>query len=86
MDGITRHCPACGEERRFERPPCHDGHGADCPEVSCVHCGHALLIAPVPEPAEFAESIGASPGSDPTAGTDRSDHADDARTARSRAA
>lgn len=83
MDGITRHCSACGEERRFERPPCRDGHGADCPELSCADCGHALLIAGIPEPAE---TIGLPGRPDLAAPTDRSDHAGDARTARSRAA
>lgn len=36
-------CPSCGEEREFEQPPCGDGHGDDCPERSCVSCGHALV-------------------------------------------
>jgi hypothetical protein len=40
---LTRHCSICGEEHPFERPPCRDGHHGDCPEVSCVECGAALL-------------------------------------------
>jgi len=47
-------CPDCGTERLFEEPECHDGHGADCPERCCTHCGAAVLIDPplprIPEP------------------------------------
>jgi RNase P subunit RPR2 len=38
------HCTSCRTERRFEQPPCPDGHGADCPEWVCTDCGAALLI------------------------------------------
>lgn len=44
MPTTLRHCPACGEEREFEQPPCVDGHGLDCPEWSCVDCGHAIIV------------------------------------------
>ena len=37
-------CPACTQPRAFERPPCPDGHGADCPERVCTGCGTALLV------------------------------------------
>lgn len=37
-------CPECAGMRRFEVPPCADEHG-DCPEVICVDCGSALLLA-----------------------------------------
>jgi hypothetical protein len=37
------HCAACGAERRFEIPPCPDGHGADCGELVCTGCGSAIL-------------------------------------------
>ena len=37
-------CPACTQPRAFERPPCPDGHGADCPERVCVACGTAVLV------------------------------------------
>jgi hypothetical protein len=37
------HCPSCRAERRFEIPPCPDGHGADCAELVCTVCGSALL-------------------------------------------
>jgi hypothetical protein len=43
---LTRECPRCGGERRFERPPCVDGHGTDCPEWACVECGTAILVIP----------------------------------------
>ncbi|HEY9388805.1 MAG TPA: hypothetical protein VIR27_03415 [Mycobacteriales bacterium] len=45
----SRHCGYCGDERPFETPPCADGHGVDCPERVCTHCGTALLVDP-PEP------------------------------------
>lgn len=37
-------CPTCGVQREFEQPPCLDGHGPDCPEWSCVTCGHAIVV------------------------------------------
>jgi hypothetical protein len=46
MPTELRTCPSCGGERPFEAPPCPDGHGADCPELACVECGTALLVAP----------------------------------------
>lgn len=39
----ARHCPECAEERIFERPPCADDHGVDCPEWACVDCGFAIV-------------------------------------------
>lgn len=42
----SRHCGSCGDERPFETPPCTDGHGVDCPERVCTHCGSALLVDP----------------------------------------
>lgn len=50
-------CPACGDDRAFEQPPCGDGHGVDCPEWACVDCGAALLVG-VPLP------VGHEPGRD----------------------
>ena len=38
-------CATCRGEREFERPPCPDGHGFDCPELACTHCGEAILGA-----------------------------------------
>jgi hypothetical protein len=38
------YCSTCGDDRLFERPPCRDGHGADCPERVCTGCGAAVLI------------------------------------------
>jgi len=43
---VTLYCATCAGPRRFERPPCPDGHGADCPEWACLRCGGALLVAP----------------------------------------
>lgn len=40
---FVRHCPGCRGQRVFEQPPCEDGHGIDCPEWSCVDCGHAIV-------------------------------------------
>ena len=48
-------CPACGDVRQFEQPPCLDGHtedGGECPEWACADCGTALVagnaaVAPV---------------------------------------
>jgi hypothetical protein len=53
MPTELRTCPSCAGERPFEAPPCPDGHGADCPELACVACGTALLVAPpsVPQSA-----------------------------------
>lgn len=39
-------CADCGDECRFEQPPCADGHGLDCPEWACVECGAAILLGP----------------------------------------
>ena len=36
-------CTGCRAVREFEQPPCGDGHGRDCPELSCTMCGEALL-------------------------------------------
>ncbi|MFE0592430.1 hypothetical protein [Micromonospora echinospora] len=39
------YCDSCQGVQLFEVPPCADGHGADCPELSCTGCGAAVLIA-----------------------------------------
>lgn len=39
-----RWCAACRTESAFQMPPCDDGHGADCPDLACVVCGHAVVI------------------------------------------
>jgi len=36
-------CAWCRAEREFERPPCVDGHDAECPDLVCVDCGLALF-------------------------------------------
>lgn len=42
--GTIRWCADCGDERRFEVPPCDDGHGEDCLDLACVECGHAIVV------------------------------------------
>lgn len=39
-----RWCAVCTDERVFELPPCEDGHGEDCLDLSCVECGHAIVV------------------------------------------
>lgn len=36
-------CASCRTDREFERPPCLDGHGGDCPELACTTCGEAIF-------------------------------------------
>lgn len=45
-------CDTCGRTTVFIQPDCPDGHGPDCPERACVHCGEAILtgeLAGAPE-------------------------------------
>jgi hypothetical protein len=44
---IKLRCEVCAGVRVFERPPCGDEHGADCPEWACTRCGSAALVAPI---------------------------------------
>ncbi|MCW2681083.1 MAG: hypothetical protein JWM62_2484 [Frankiales bacterium] len=39
-----RWCAECMDEKAFEVPPCADGHGADCLDLSCVECGFAIVV------------------------------------------
>ena len=39
-----RWCAVCEDERGFELPPCEEGHGADCLDLACVDCGHAIVV------------------------------------------
>lgn len=48
MTESWQHCPPCGGEQRFEQPPCDDQHGLDCPDLACVECGHAIMLAGFP--------------------------------------
>jgi hypothetical protein len=43
VETVRLWCAGCRAERDFEQPPCIDGHGRDCPELACTHCGEALL-------------------------------------------
>ncbi len=51
-----RYCSTCAGMRSFERLPCSDGHGADCPELICVECGFIVVVAVVDE-APAAELV-----------------------------
>ncbi|MBM0275832.1 hypothetical protein [Micromonospora tarensis] len=44
------YCDVCEGVAPFETPPCVDDHGTDCPELICVDCGFAVLIAPFAAP------------------------------------
>ena len=44
MSYDVRWCAGCEGERAFEVPPCEDGHGADCIDLACVECGHAIVL------------------------------------------
>ncbi|GAA1572328.1 hypothetical protein GCM10009678_63720 [Actinomadura kijaniata] len=63
------YCSACGDERVFERPPCPDGHGADCPEWICTDCGAAVLVdqGPVRAASSPRPSLPTTPASGRTA-------------------
>jgi hypothetical protein len=37
-------CAGCQDETPFEVPPCEDGHGADCLDLACLACGHAVVV------------------------------------------
>lgn len=46
------YCPTCRLEEFAETPACVDGHGVECADRACLHCGTAylfdpLLVAPV---------------------------------------
>lgn len=40
-------CPICGRMSTLVAPECDEGHGVDCPDRVCVHCGTALFVDPV---------------------------------------
>lgn len=42
---VLRDCSTCGEQRAFEALVCADGHGGDCPELACIDCGEAVVVA-----------------------------------------
>jgi hypothetical protein len=37
-------CPGCGSPSTFVTPECAD-HGEACPELACVLCGWAMVLA-----------------------------------------
>ena len=49
-----RYCPTCESEQLFEAPLCQDGHGVDCPDLSCVTCGMALFVVVISDTASPA--------------------------------
>lgn len=51
------HCSTCRQRRGFEQPPCVDGHGGECPERTCVHCGSAIIVGLGAEIADPTEVI-----------------------------
>lgn len=44
----VQHCGVCGVEEVFDRLPCGDGHGEDCPDLVCLRCGDVVVVGPVP--------------------------------------
>jgi hypothetical protein len=48
-DVLEGWCAECGGTT-FERPPCEDGHGDECPELVCAGCGMAYFAGSAPEP------------------------------------
>ncbi|MEK8109932.1 hypothetical protein NKG94_47010 [Micromonospora sp. M12] len=42
------YCDVCEGVAPFEAPPCVDDHGTDCPELVCIDCGSAVVIARSP--------------------------------------
>jgi hypothetical protein len=46
---LTLHCSVCDHESGFEKPPCADGHGSECPDFACAKCGMAFVIGDAPE-------------------------------------
>ncbi|MEH1168364.1 hypothetical protein V6V47_23565 [Micromonospora sp. CPCC 205539] len=45
MSDRDLYCDVCEGATPFEAPLCGDDHGTDCPELVCVRCGNAVLIA-----------------------------------------
>jgi hypothetical protein len=44
MGMVVRYCSVCDAVRAFERVPCGDGHGSDCPELVCIECGYVAVV------------------------------------------
>ncbi|MGI5519421.1 hypothetical protein ACQEUX_00500 [Micromonospora sp. CA-259024] len=47
------YCDVCEGVAPFEAPPCVDGHGTDCPELICIDCGSAVVVAPFALPVTW---------------------------------
>lgn len=39
---VVRFCPACGDDRAMEQPPCTEH--SECPEWICIECGTAVVV------------------------------------------
>lgn len=46
MSDYVMYCATCRGDSVFEPPPCVDDHD-DCPELVCLGCGTAILMAPI---------------------------------------
>ena len=55
-----RWCPECADERAFETPPCEDGHGLDCLDLSCLDCGFALVVGVLVDDAPVVVELAAA--------------------------
>ena len=47
MQTEIRWCSECADDRRFDSPPCEDGHGENCLDLACAECGHAIVLGHV---------------------------------------
>lgn len=60
MSGTFRWCVGCASEQQFEMPPCEDEHGADCLDLACVQCGHAVVTGVLLTPVEVVVEVRAA--------------------------
>lgn len=56
---VLHWCDDCAGIRAFEAPPCSDGH-APCPELACLECGAAVVLAVLADPS--GRDLDAVPG------------------------
>lgn len=43
----VRWCAPCQSDQPFHVPPCEDGHDAECLDLACAECGHAIVVGVV---------------------------------------
>jgi hypothetical protein len=67
---VLQWCDDCGGARAFEGPPCVDGH-AECPDLACLDCGAAIVLATITDtyPAPLAVAAAHATGAAETAWT-----------------